>query len=70
MLEGKHHTNIIHVQSLLELMIVYKDLIISITGQDLWTMIKDNMKQPGTIESRDHGTGTTSNTSYVSSQCL
>ena len=33
--EGKHHTNILHLQSLQELVITYAGLLVSVTGKTL-----------------------------------
>ena len=40
--EGKHHTNIIHHQTVLELLIIYPTTLVTINGTDLYTSLTEN----------------------------
>ena len=40
--EGKHHTNILHQQTLLELLIIYPTTLLTITGTDLYNILREN----------------------------
>ena len=40
--EGKHHTNIIHQQTVLELLIIYPTTLLTITGTDLFNILREN----------------------------
>ena len=41
--EGKHYTNILHQQTVLDLLIVYPTTVVSVTGTDLYTVLRENM---------------------------
>jgi len=41
--EGKHYTNVLHSQTIQELIIVYESMIVTISGSDLYQTLKDNL---------------------------
>ena len=41
--EGKHFTNVLHSQSVQELVVVYQSMVVTVSGSDLYQTLKDNL---------------------------
>ena len=41
--EGKHYTNILHQQTVIELLVIYSNTVVAITGTDLYHVLKKNL---------------------------
>ena len=41
--EGKHYTNILHQQTVLELLLIYSSTVVAVTGTDLYNILRENL---------------------------